>query len=206
MWLRRKLPRIAPVSAVPESLPAHENTGIACTFKPAIQLSQDYFSIFGLQPDVVVDASDLASRYRQLQQAVHPDHFLRECAQSQRLAEQQASLVNTAYQTLKVPLVRAQYLLQLAGHASKQEETTQDVDFLMEQMALREQLAEANDLPVLDTLEQGVDNAWRTHWAVFCQAWQTHDWLAARQAVNKLQFVDKLAHEVEARRDRLLEA
>lgn len=189
-----------------EPLLSSENAGIACTFKQMVNLGQDYFSVFGLQPSVDIDLSELALRYRQLQQAVHPDRFLRECDRSQRLAEQQASLVNTAYQVLKQPLSRAQYLLELAGEAGKTDDTTRDIVFLTEQMGLREQLSEAEGLQGLDELDAVVASAWQAHWAAFCQAWQLQDWTAARSTVNKLQFANKLTHDIDARRDRLLEA
>jgi molecular chaperone HscB len=60
------------------------------------------------------------------------------------LSVQQATLINTAYRTLKDPLLRGRYLLELAGYAFDDEHhTTRDTGFLMEQMELREALSDA---------------------------------------------------------------
>ena len=54
---------------------------------------------------------------------------------------QQATHINEGYQTLKDPLRRGRYLLELGGYQFNDEHhTTSDVEFLMEQMELRESL------------------------------------------------------------------
>ena len=54
--------------------------------------------------------------YRDIQGQVHPDRFAHAGEAERRLSMQWATHANEAYQTLKNPLERAQYLLQLAGH------------------------------------------------------------------------------------------
>ena len=59
---------------------------------------------------------------------------------------QQATLINEGYQVLKDPLKRGRYLLQLDGREFDDERnTTSDTKFLMEQMELREALADVRD-------------------------------------------------------------
>ncbi|HQQ63269.1 MAG TPA: Fe-S protein assembly co-chaperone HscB [Pseudomonadales bacterium] len=180
--------------------------GIVCTLKPSVDLQQDYFSLFGLQPSSHVDVAELSARYRHLQQAVHPDRFMRECDRSQRLAQQQAAQVNTAYQTLKSPLARAQYLLELAGQQRAQETTLHDPVFLMEQMELRERLDDASrDIDALDGLLADVRVASQQYLQDFSEAWQKQDWPRAQLLVDKLQFSSKLGQEIGDRQARLLD-
>ena len=182
-------------------------SGIVCTLKPTIDFKQDFFAVFGLVPDCDIDLVDLSARYRSLQQAVHPDRFMRECERSQRLAQQQASLVNEAYRTLKSPLARAQYLLELAGQSCAPEEITRDADFLMTQMDLRERLdMSAGDLSALDALYNDVSKTIHDSFGSFSLAWQTKDWQQAKRLVMKLQFANKLLSEIEDRQVRLLDA
>ena len=105
--------------------------------------SKNYFDLFGLPVGFRVDGAALAERYRDLQKVVHPDRYANAPEAEQRLALQQATRVNEAFETLRDPLQRARYLLQLNGMDPDQETaTTRDTEFLMQQMELRESLAE----------------------------------------------------------------
>ncbi len=90
-----------------------------------------------------MDLGVLDSRYRELQRSVHPDRFASAGEAERRLSMQQATTINEGYQTLKDPLKRGRYLLELSGYNLGDEpHTTRDTVFLMEQMELREALAE----------------------------------------------------------------
>ena len=102
-----------------------------------------HFERFGLPRSFDVDTDLLDERYRERQRAVHPDRFTNATDQQRRLSMQQAALVNEGYQTLKDPLKRGRYLLELEGRRFDDEpHTNSDVTFLMEQMELREALGE----------------------------------------------------------------
>ncbi len=107
---------------------------------PLLDFTQNYFALFGLVPDFNVDEANLVARYRDIQSAIHPDRFAGKTSQDQRLAVQSAAFVNEAYQCLKNPLLRAQYLLRLKGREIHTESTHHDMAFLLEQMQLRESL------------------------------------------------------------------
>jgi len=90
-----------------------------------------------------MDLGMLDSRYRELQRSVHPDRFASAGEPERLLSMQQATAINEGYQTLKDPLKRGRYLLELSGYNLGDEpHTTRDTVFLMEQMELREALAE----------------------------------------------------------------
>jgi len=180
--------------------------GIVCTLEPSIDAQQNYFAILGVQPSCEVDLEDLANRYRRLQQAVHPDKFLRECDRSQRLAQQQAALVNEAYRTVKSPLARVQYLLEMVGQNQAQSETSKDVAFLMQQMELRQRLDQVvGDLDALDELFKDVRESIMEYLDAFSVAWSAANWQEARNVIVKLQFASKLSSEIEDRQARLLD-
>ncbi len=86
-----------------------------------------------------MDLGVLDSRYRELQRTVHPDRFASAGEAERRLSMQQATTINEGYQTLKDPLKRGRYLLELSGYNLGDEpHTTRDTAFLMQQMELRE--------------------------------------------------------------------
>ncbi len=80
-----------------------------------MNLNQNHFELFGLPARFAVDTAALEARYLELQREVHPDRFAAASQAEQRVSTQLATRVNEAYQTLKSPLKRAGYLLQLRG-------------------------------------------------------------------------------------------
>jgi molecular chaperone HscB len=168
--------------------------------------SKNYFDLFGLPQGFRIDTAELVVRYRELQKVVHPDRFATADATSRRLSLQQATLVNEAFQTLKDPLRRAQYLLALRGvDGGRQDGTLADPGFLMQQMALRESLEAvrtAGDPHArLEALLAEIDGLLRGQVAELATLLEGHaadDLDAAAAAVQKMQFLVKLQAEAEA--------
>ncbi len=166
----------------------------------------NYFDLFGLPVAYVLDTGALSDRYRELQRVVHPDRYASASDQDQRLALQQATLANEAYQTLRDPLKRALYMLQLQGIDTDQETAiTRDPAFLMQQMELREALADVRgqDDPAqrLDELMRdirGMIEAEVARLAVQLETATPEQLEAARESVDRMQFLNKLYNEAEA--------
>jgi molecular chaperone HscB len=169
-------------------------------------LSKNYFELFGLPVDFIIDGAALAERYRDLQRVVHPDRYANGTEQEQRLSLQQATRINEAYETLKNPVTRAQYLLSLHGiDMQAEKETTRDTAFLMEQLQLREELEQARhaDDPesVLDDLMGRIGASIKkliAQMAIQFEDPSPTNLEAAREAVRKMQFLNKLLSETEA--------
>jgi len=169
-----------------------------------LDFSQSYFDLFGLPVGYAVDRDLLAERYRALQSAVHPDRFASATEQERRLSMQAATHVNEAFQTLKDPLQRALYLLSLHPDPGPQS-TPHDTAFLVEQMELRETLAQARETPdpqatitgVLAHIGQAEQAIGAELTRLFSDPTAEH-LAAARTAVHRLQFLDKCRRDAEA--------
>lgn len=167
--------------------------------------SKNYFELFGMSVGFMLDSAALAERYRELQKVVHPDRFAAAGEQSRRLSLQSATLVNEAYETLRDPLKRAFYLLQLNGLASDdQQHTLKDPSFLMQQMELREGLEEirsqADPFASLDRLMREIGDMIKTQVAQLAVQFEdgsSEQLAAAAQTVQKMQFLNKLLAEAE---------
>ena len=177
----------------------------------AVELTQNYFEIFGLPVDFQIDTSLLAERYRELQKTVHPDRYANASDRDRRLAVQQAAHINEALNTLKLPLKRARYLLQLNGVAFDDEkETTMDPEFLIEQMELREAVADVRkqDDPFasLNELMESINHKQSKMIARLQELISTQEYEAAKIQVQKLQFLEKLIFECESLEQDLADA
>ena len=169
-------------------------------------LKQDFFELFRLSPGFELDTAELASRYRELQQVVHPDRFASASEQDRRLSMQNAAHVNEAYQTLRHPLSRARYLLQLRG-LDTDSSAAMPADFLMEQMSLREQLetalTEEQPQSALVHMSEDVRRKISDLEQAFADLLAQADNAAAVEVFNKLQFLYRLLEEIDAREEQL---
>ena len=178
-----------------------------------VDLTRNYFELFQIPVACEVDLKQLARSYRELQKAVHPDRFAGESDRQQRLSVQYAAHVNEAYDTLKLPLQRMVYLLKLSGRELEMENNTiMDPAFLMAQMELREALADlrhsANPEPELEKMVEKADSDMEAYLVQFKQLWQAggeKELEKAEAVVRKMQFMVKLATELEQLESELLD-
>jgi len=78
-------------------------------------LPVNYFSFFGLPRKLSLDVARLERDFYELSRKLHPDLNARADKREQEWSLEQSSLLNDAYRTLKDPIKRTQYLLQLEG-------------------------------------------------------------------------------------------
>ena len=180
-----------------------------------LDFSKNHFELFGVPISYRLDTALVAERYRALQHALHPDRYAAAGDSEKRLSMQASTRINEAFQVLKDPLERARYLLSLhTGEFGGENETTGDKAFLMEQMELREALADAKDQrdpggAVGSVLDRLLDQSGEliSELEGRFDSPSGEDLEAARELVRKLQFVAKCrveAENLEAELDDLL--
>jgi molecular chaperone HscB len=89
-----------------------------------------------------LDPQTIESAFFDRSKELHPDRFASAPAAERVAALSRSRALNDAYQTLKKPVPRAEYLLARAGVSIGDNEQL-DPTFLMEILELREELAEA---------------------------------------------------------------
>lgn len=163
---------------------------------------KDYFALFGLYPSYQQNIAQIKRNYHQLQQKIHPDNFVNATAQEKHLAVEYAALVNEAYQTLMDPLKRAIYLLKLHGiDVQSETDTHMPLDFLAEQMVLREEIEMLSPqrpqdeiLKIKDVIENKLTECEEMFRVLFAQ--DPPQLLEARLWVRKMQFYLRLQQEI----------
>jgi molecular chaperone HscB len=169
----------------------------------------NYFELFGLPTQFKLDGSLLSSQFRELQKRFHPDNFASGSERDRLMAVQKASEINDAYQVLKSPISRAEYLLAENGiDIRAEQQTMQDPMFLMEQMELREELEHISVSPdVADELfdfDSKISKMYKKQLSELEAQLESQAWISAADAVRKLKFVSKLKNEIERVEDHLL--
>lgn len=169
----------------------------------------DYFTLFGLQAGFAVDSELLATRYQDLQRQYHPDKYASRPQAEQLAALSQSATINQAWQTLRHPLTRAEYLLSLHGFdLANEQHTVRDTAFLMEQLELREELdgiEQAKDTDRLEAFIQRVKGMYKTRHQQMLAELDSEAWAQAADTVRKLRFLDKLQSQSEQLEEKLLD-
>jgi len=170
-----------------------------------VNLSDSDFVLFGVPEKFRQDRAVLDARWKELQREAHPDRFTVHGAAAQRVAMQWSVRINEAYQRLKDPLRRAAYLCELRGAPIDAESNTaMPAQFLMQQMEWREALEEATGPAAVEAVAERLDGARRDVLADIQRLLDVqNDPKAAAEQVRALMFLDRFAHDVEARIDQL---
>lgn len=166
----------------------------------------NHFELFGLAPAFALDAGALDRAFRELQAKVHPDRFAQAGEAERRASMQWSTRANEAYRMLKDPVQRANYLLELHGvDTGFGTNTAMSGEFLARQIELREALDEAKekrDVAALDGMKRDLAASSRALVAELASRIDgAQDYAGAAGAVRELQFLKRLAEEVDAAYD-----
>ena len=108
-----------------------------------VPLRADYFDLFGLDAGYDIDPQRLATAFRAITRNIHPDRFSGQPETVSALATRLSAQVNQAYDGLRDPVLRAEYLLERSGGPSATEVRDVPGNLLAEVMIIREQLEES---------------------------------------------------------------
>jgi molecular chaperone HscB len=119
-----------------------------CTKILALGRQGDYFTFLGLPRKLNVSGDQLEQNFRALSRQFHPDYFYNAAPAERRASLERSSYLNDAYRTLKQPISRIGYLLELEGFGTAGSEQAKQVPpaLLEEVFALNEELDEVRDL------------------------------------------------------------
>jgi len=178
----------------------------------------DPFTTLGLAHRYDLDKTELERRYRDLQQALHPDKYTSAPASERSMTLRKAVEVNEAYRVLRDDGKRAEALLAaLSGGATaapNAEREVADPELLMEMMELREELAEARAAHAAErvahlaaqvsTRQREVRETLVTTFAALGASTSPEALRQARELIGRLRYYRRFLDEVAAFEDEAL--
>lgn len=166
----------------------------------------DHFARLGLDVGFELDVPALDRLYFDLQRQLHPDRFATKAPKERALSQQQATALNDAYETLKDPLKRADYLVHLLGVDVLPEgcNLVNDQSILMEAMEMREKLAAADTLAAVSAIAKETKAEMADVIDGLSLAFKGGDIEGACQLTTRLKYLDKMMGEVRQVRARLM--
>jgi len=167
------------------------------------QRGDDPFGLLGLAPGFDVDLAALERAFFERSKALHPDRVAGATAAERIAALSRSRALNDAYQLIKKPIPRAEYLLVQAGVTIGDNERL-DPTFLMEVLELREELAgarAAGDTARVAAL-QAVMQARRTEaLGALGPLFGAHDFAAIKERLILLRYINRYLEECDAALD-----
>lgn len=104
---------------------------------------ESHFSRLGLPRRFALDPTELERQYLARSRAVHPDYHAAGSSADLAASTELSAALNEAYNTLRDPFTRADYLLGLEGGPTAAEHKQVPQAFLAEMLELRERVEEA---------------------------------------------------------------
>jgi molecular chaperone HscB len=113
-----------------------------CVKVQPVSKELDYFTCMGFPRRLTIDPRQLETKFYELSRAFHPDFFQNKSAEEQTISLGNSAMLNTAYRTLRDPIQRAEYLLDLEAGSVKDIRTSPPADLFEEILELQDTLDE----------------------------------------------------------------
>lgn len=176
----------------------------ACSKIQTVIKNTSYFDCLDLPENMGLKRAEIEKAYRKRAQQVHPDLFAKDSRIERKLALEQTTYLNDAYQTLKKARTRAEYLMKRRGHEiGKEDQRVDDMAFLMEMLELRETLESAKEYTQIQKLKDETENRYDKHLKDLTAYFdhETGSEESALKALEQLRFFERFLDEVEAKFD-----
>ena len=152
--------------------------------------------MLGLASTFRLNLKTLETAYFAAQRATHPDRFVGKPEMERIAAITASQRVNDAYETLKNPLTRAEYLLQLQGIHALGEDSPVPADILAEMMELRERIFDnGEDGGALSVIIGEIKTLHAQNLAALETAFDAGDLALATHETLRLQYLGKAMEE-----------
>lgn len=167
----------------------------------------DLFELFALDPIYDVDVKALHRKYLAMSRVIHPDIAGGADSEQRHQALTLSAELNKAYETLRDPVARADYMLSLAGGPSASEMKTVPSSLLGEILVLREEIEESResgDTARMESIRHEVDARRKetlqrvAALAKDLECWQTETRKQLREQLNIMKYWNSLLEQTPA--------
>ena len=113
-----------------------------CVKVQPVSKDLDYFTCLGFPRRLMIDQQQLEAKFYELSRAFHPDFYQNKSAAEQTISLGNSAILNIAYRTLRDPIQRAEYLLDLEAGSVKEIRNSPPADLFEEILELQDTLNE----------------------------------------------------------------
>ena len=165
--------------------------------------NSDAFELLGLPVRFDLDAQVIERAFFDRSKELHPDRFAQAPAAERVAALSKSRALNDAYNVLKKPVGRAEYLLGKHGIVIGDNERLDPAE-IMAVLELREELAEArqaDDTAKLEALQSNMQKRRAQALVELDGLFAKSDWVGVKRVVISLRYIDRYLEECDAALD-----
>ena len=162
-------------------------------------LKLDHFTRLDIKITYDINLGKLEENYLSLQQLLHPDLFIKKNKIEQNFALKHSLLINQAYEILKSPLKRSEYLLSLQNiqvNNNHQDAIKADADLLDDIFELQSELGElkndADKKNFYSNIEQEINNIYKK----LSLYYQNNEFNIMANLTIKLNYLEKIKNQI----------
>lgn len=166
---------------------------------PQLSESCTYFDLLDVPASFDINVRDMERRFWKLQMSTHPDKFSLASDAEKEYSDILSSRINHAYNVLRSPLSRAQYLLEMNGIMDLSEGGNSEVDpaLLMEIMEAREELDATTDVEKLEKMKEEVTMDLSRVEELLAESFDAGNLEEATRLAVRLRYITTLFEEIE---------
>jgi Fe-S protein assembly co-chaperone HscB len=153
------------------------------------------FTIFGLQMSDTVDIEAVDKKYAELAREHHPDIFIKQSIEQQKIAEQNMAMINKAYKILSSPKLTYQYLIDQMMKNGQPEEEIADNNDIIDIMLLHDEIDNIRNSIEYENFKKKVDDSYQIALSNVRQGIIENNIKIAQKHMNKVNFLDKILQQ-----------
>ena len=159
------------------------------------QKTSSIFAIFDLQISHTVDIEILDKKYTELVREHHPDIFIKQSTEQQKIAEQNMAMINKSYKILSSPKLTCQYFIdQMMQNDETAEDFIDDYD-IADIMLLHYEIDNIKSSTDYEIFKKKIDDFYQIALSNAKQNIIDNNIKIARKYMNKLNFLDKILQQ-----------
>uniref|UniRef100_A0A8D8YSU8 Iron-sulfur cluster co-chaperone protein HscB, mitochondrial n=1 Tax=Cacopsylla melanoneura TaxID=428564 RepID=A0A8D8YSU8_9HEMI len=163
----------------------------------------NYYDLFDLKLNYLINSGDLSKKFKQLQSQLHPDKFSNKDEEEQSISETYSSYLNKAYSILQNPLERGLYLLSLQNITIDEDSKGTDQKLLMEILMLNEELDDASTADELKSLAAKIRTTLDELTKKINSSFEQKDFNLAKEYLIRMKYFTTLDTKIREKRNLL---
>jgi molecular chaperone HscB len=170
---------------------------------PSSSSQPDAFELLGLPPRFDLEPDVIERAYFERTKELHPDRFASAPAAERVAALSRSRALNDAYQAIKKPVGRAEYLLERAGVIIGDNERLEPA-LILQVLEAREELAEARvagDLGKIGKLQKAMSDRRQLAVNELAATFAANDLVGGKRVLIALRYIDRYLEECDGALD-----